>query len=286
MLYLFHVVEEKTQKPLFFCKFEETFKEQSFRIHSIYSSSRSKIEGKGEDELADPDSQESWSNICCRQSLARKSREISVSARYVMQMWLCWRVFPHAPCLAHLGSCPLKTYIAPRGIWVKISLLTLLRERRNSDLAKDIFRQEQHLNRLCNWYELYCWSNFTWSINRSLIFTRFVCLSHYTGRTPQSIFSFISQNENFSEWSAHFKFVSGEFSTLFAEIWRGHCPIIRQKNGVGEFSFFASFKSYNYFSDESACYINSQSLTACQKQTRQVIKISRHRFLKKGIKKT
>ena len=58
------------------------------------------------------------------------------------------------------------------------------------------------------------------------------------------------------------------------------------KNGVGEFSFFASFKSYDYFSEENACFINSQSLTACQKQTRQVIKISRHRFLKKGVKKT
>ena len=45
-VYLFHVVEEKTQNSLFFCKFEETFKEQSFRIHSIYSSCRSKIEDK------------------------------------------------------------------------------------------------------------------------------------------------------------------------------------------------------------------------------------------------
>ena len=77
MVYLFHIIEEKTQKSLFFCKFEETFKEQSFRIHPIYSSSRSKIEDKGKDEPADLDSQESWSNNCCRQSLARKSCEIS-----------------------------------------------------------------------------------------------------------------------------------------------------------------------------------------------------------------
>ena len=90
-------------------------------------------------------------------------------------------------------------------------------------------------------------------------------LSHYTGRTPQSIFSFISRNENFSEGSAHFKFVSDEFSTFFAEIWRERCPIVRQKNGVGEFLFFASFKSYDYFSEENACFIDSQSLTACQK---------------------
>ena len=73
---------------------------------------------------------------------------------------------------------------------------------------------------------------------------------------------------------------------FFAEIWRERCPIITQKNGVREFSFLASFKSYDLFSEENAYFINSQSLTACQKQTRQAIKISRHRFLEKGVKKT
>lgn len=62
--------------------------------------------------------------------------------------------------------------------------------------------------------------------------------------------------------------------------------MIRQKNGVGEFFFFASFKSYVHFSEEDAGFFNSQSLTACQEQTRQVIKISRRRFLEKGVKKT
>ena len=52
-----------------------------------------------------------------------------------------------------------------------------------------------------------------------------------------------------------------------AEIWRECCPIIRQKNGVGKFLFFASFKSYDYFSEENACFLNSQSLTACQKNS-------------------
>ena len=66
MVYLFHVVEEKTQKSLFFCKFEETFKEQSFQIHSMYSSSRSKIEDKGKDEPADPVSQESLPATACK----------------------------------------------------------------------------------------------------------------------------------------------------------------------------------------------------------------------------
>ena len=61
---------------------------------------------------------------------------------------------------------------------------------------------------------------------------------------------------------------------------------MRLKNGVGEFLVFASIKSYDYFSEENAYFFNSQSLTACQKQTRQVIKISRHRFLEKGVKKT
>ena len=131
-VYLFYVVEEKTQKTLLFCKFEETFKGQSFRIHSIYSSSRSKIEDKGKDEPADPDSQESWSNNCFRKSIARKSRKISFSP-----------VLSRG-CGSGLGSSWIvsceKTSIAPRGIRAKISLLTLLRERRNSDLAKDIFR--------------------------------------------------------------------------------------------------------------------------------------------------
>ena len=77
MVYVFHVVKEKTQKSLFFCKFEETFKEQSFRIYLIYSSSQSKIEDKGKDEPADPDSQESRSNICLQENLVK-----SVSCRF------------------------------------------------------------------------------------------------------------------------------------------------------------------------------------------------------------
>ena len=151
-VYLFRVVEEKTQKSLFFCKFEETFKEQSFRIHSVYSSSRSKIEDKGKDEPADPDSQESWSNNCCRQSLARKSREISFLPVLSRGCYFVGERFRklRARFILDLGSCPVKTSIAPRGIRAKISLLTLLRERRNSDLAKDIFLQEQHLSPLCN----------------------------------------------------------------------------------------------------------------------------------------
>ena len=120
-VYLFHVAEEKMQKSLFFCKFKEPFKEQSFRIHSIYSSSRSKIEDKGKDEPADLDSQESWSNNCCWQSLARKSCEISFLPVLSHGCnFVNWRMFRQAPGLVHLGSCPVKT------IRAKISLLTLL----------------------------------------------------------------------------------------------------------------------------------------------------------------
>ena len=58
------------------------------------------------------------------------------------------------------------------------------------------------------------------------------------------------------------------------------------KNCVREFLIFASFKSYEEFSEENACFIKFQSLTASQKQTRQAIKISQHSSLKKGVKKT
>jgi len=40
-------------------------------------------------------------------------------------------------------------------------------------------------------------------------------------------------------------------------------------------------------SEENACFIKTQSLTGLYlKKTRQVIKISRHGFLEKGVKKT
>ena len=42
--------------------------------------------------------------------------------------------------------------------------------------------------------------------------------------------------------------------------------MIRRKYSVVEFLFlfFASFKRYDYFSEENVCFIKSQSLTACQ----------------------
>ena len=53
---------------------------------------------------------------------------------------------------AELDSQESLQHLAGQTIFAQ-SLLTLLR-----DLAKDIFRQEQHLSPLCtrNWYEIYC----------------------------------------------------------------------------------------------------------------------------------
>jgi len=57
---------------------------------------------------------------------------------------------------------------------------------------------------------------------------------------------------------------------FFAEIWRERYPTITLRKHVGKFLFLASLKSYDYFSEENARFINSQSLTTCQKQTKQV----------------
>ena len=97
-VYLFHVVEEKSPKSLFFCKLEETFKEP--------------VLSRGCDFVAE----------CFRK----------------LRAWFILDRVQH-----------VKTSIAPQGIQAKISLLTLLRERRNSDLAKDIFRQEENLSPPC-----------------------------------------------------------------------------------------------------------------------------------------
>ena len=58
--------------------------------------------------------------------------------------------------------------------------------------------------------------------------------------------------------------VSSEFSSFFAQIWQECCPIMWQKNSVGELLFLASFESNEYFhvSKGTACFIKTQSLTA------------------------
>ena len=47
-----------------------------------------------------------------------------------------------------------------------------------------------------------------YKMNLHLFSTRFEYLPHCAVRRPQNIFSFVSGNENFSEWSTHFEFVS------------------------------------------------------------------------------
>ena len=107
MVYLFHVVEENTQKSLSFCECEETFKEEkpsnsfekdradvlTFSDRGSYferekligldeeeqsrwgnetiSARRSKIEDKGKDEPAEPESQD-WSVKQLLQAIACK----------------------------------------------------------------------------------------------------------------------------------------------------------------------------------------------------------------------
>ena len=105
---------------------------------------------------------------------------------------------------------------------------------------------------------------------RIIIFNPFFKLFHYIRRMPQSIFSFLSRNKNLTEWRTPFKFVYREFQH-FSLHFRKNVPESDKKMVAGNFQFFASFKSYDYFSEENACFVNFQSLTACQKQTRQRI---------------
>ena len=70
--------KKKRKSP---CSFQSFASSKKPSKNSIYSSNRSKIEDEGKEEPADPDSQESWSNNCCRQSLARNLVK-SVSCRF------------------------------------------------------------------------------------------------------------------------------------------------------------------------------------------------------------
>ena len=149
-VYLFHVVEEKTQNPCSFASVKKPSKTKAFAfIRYIVLASR-KLKTKAKTNLQTRTHKSHGWTIVTVKSWNQ------FLAGFVTRMWLCWRMFPQAPGLVHLGSFPVKTSIAPRGIQAKISLLTLLPERRNSDLAKDILREEKLLSPLCNWYELYC----------------------------------------------------------------------------------------------------------------------------------
>ena len=86
------------------------------------------------------------------------------------------------------------------------------------------------------------------------------------------------QHKNFSEWGAHFEFISGEVSTLFAEIWREYCLIIKQ-NKVLENFYFLLLSKFTTTLVKRMCVLSYfKILFSCQKHTRQVIKISWHPF--------
>ena len=117
-----------------------------------------------------------------------------------------------------------------------------------------------------------------------IIFTRLVYLILFDRKNaPKLIFYRISKLKFY--WVGRTYLVRfGRSLNLFPEIWRECCPIAGLKNDVGKIFIFASFKSYDLFSEENCCFIYPQSLKLCQEKTRQVIKIPRHRFLEKGVK--
>ena len=145
-VYLFHVVEEKNAKVLVLLQVRrKPSKSKAFEFIRYISSSRSKIEDKCKDDPADPDSQESIiahnrfqenlvKSVSCRLCHADVTLLENVSASSGLHS--SWIVS------CEIKHCPSRN--------LSENFLTLLRERRNSNLAKDIFRQEQHLNRLCN----------------------------------------------------------------------------------------------------------------------------------------
>ena len=117
------------------------------------SSSRSKIEGKGKDEPEETDSQESLQQLGGQTIFAgNRLQEIPflpVLSRGCDSVGECFRKVRAWFILDRVLS---KLALPLEEFCTKISLLTLtlVRVRRNSDLAKDIFRQEQHLSPLCN----------------------------------------------------------------------------------------------------------------------------------------
>ena len=143
--------KKKRKSPCSFASLKKPSTSKAFEFIRYIVRAGRKLKTKAKTNLQ-TQTQESWSNNCCRQSLARKSREISFLPVLSRGCYFVEERFRklRAWFILDLGSCPVKTSIAPRGIRAKISLLTLLRERRNSDLAKDILLQEQHLSPLCN----------------------------------------------------------------------------------------------------------------------------------------
>ena len=141
-IYLFHAVEEKTQKSLFFSKKPSKSKAFEFIRYIVLAGRKLKTKAKTNLQTHKSHGQAIVAGNRLQENLVK-----SVSCR------LCHAdvtLLENVSECAGLGSWPVKTSNAPRGIRAIISLLTLLRERRNSDLVKDILRQEQLLSPLCN----------------------------------------------------------------------------------------------------------------------------------------
>jgi len=134
--------------------------------------------------------------------------------------------------------------------WTKIiSSPTLLREQRNSDLAKDISRQEQHLSPLCNWYELYCYSKMSLHLvdqHVNNVHTFCVIISLHQKNTPKNIFLHISKRE--------FQLVKGTFWVHFRGVFNVFCWNLertlpdnhakRQCRGIFIFCFFQKLRVF------------------------------------------
>ena len=118
-----------------------------------------------------------------------------------------------------------------------------------------------------------------------LIDQRFVIIHTFCGSITPEKRSFLRISKRKFRRAKHIFWVRFRrvFSIFRWNHWGRCCPIMMPKRGVGKISFFALFTSYDYFGEENACFINSQRSTACQKWTRQVIKISTHPFFS-GVK--
>ena len=130
-----------------------------------------------------------------------------------------------------------------------------------------ISRQKQHLRplwgKICK-CELYCLSKRSYHfIDQQVItfHTFWDLISLHRKNTLKYILLYFSKLEFSNEWGTRFQFVYSEFSSFFAEIWLECCPIMWQKNGVGELLFLASFESNEYLSKGNACFIKLLSLT-------------------------
>ena len=160
-VYLFHVVEEKTQKSLFFSKFAFIRAGRKLKTKAKTNLQTRTHKSHGRTVVAGNRLQENLvKSVSCRfchadvPTLLPCYPATRVSSDLPRQIDLSRKIEGDsarrvAPGLVHLGSCPVKTSIQPLEEFERKSPTNLVAgERPNSDLAKEIFRQEQHLSPL------------------------------------------------------------------------------------------------------------------------------------------